>query len=95
MKRGMIIGIAAGGLVLILFWYFVLYSPTSSDLDDTKSQVAEAQQHKQGWRRGSPAGAERSRRGGATCALNAAVPRNPDHEFILQANNIATASGVD
>ena len=100
MKRGWIIGIAAGGLVLILLWYFVLYSPTSSDLSDTKNQVAEAQQHKQELENEVRQLKELSRNApqqeADLRALNAAVPQNPDlGEFILQANNIATASGVD
>src|SRR4249919_1069230 len=100
MKRGMIIAIAAGGFVLILLWYFVLYSPTSSDLNDTKSQVAVAEQHKQELENEVRQLKELSRNApqqeADLRALRAAIPENPDlGEFILQANEIATASGVD
>ena len=47
MKRGILIGIIAGGVVVILLWYFALFSPTSSDLSDTRHQVAAAQSQKQ------------------------------------------------
>ena len=47
MKRGVLIGVIAGALVLILLWYFVLFSPTSSDLSNTRKQVADAQSQKQ------------------------------------------------
>ena len=100
MKRGMIIGIVAGGLVVVLLWYFFLYSPTSSDLNDTKSQVAAAQQQKQALENSIRQLKELSRNApqqeADLRALRAAVPENPDlGEFVLQANEIATASGVD
>jgi Tfp pilus assembly protein PilO len=100
MKRGMIIGIAAGGVVLILLWYFVFFSPTSSDLHDTRDQVSEAQHQKQELentvRRLKELSRNAPQQEADLRALKAAVPDNPDlGEFILQANQIATASGVD
>lgn len=100
MKRGTIIGIAAGGVVLILLWYFFLFSPTSNDLNDTKSQVSAAQQQKQELENSIRQLKELSRNApqqeADLRALRAAVPENPDlGEFVLQANDIATASGVD
>lgn len=100
MKRGTIIGIVAGGLVVVLLWYFFLYSPTSSDLNDTKSQVSAAEQQKQELENSIRQLKELSRNApqqeADLRALRAAVPENPDlGEFVLQANEIATASGVD
>jgi Tfp pilus assembly protein PilO len=100
MKRGMLIGIAAGGVVLILLWYFLLFSPTSSDLNDTRDQVSEAQHQKQELentvRRLKDLSRNAPQQEADLRTLKAAVPDNPDlGEFILQANEIATASGVD
>ena len=68
--------------------------------DDTKSQVSAAQQHKQELentiRRLKELSRNAPQQEADLRALRAAVPDNPDlGEFILQANEIATASGVD
>lgn len=100
MKRGMIIGIAAGGVVLILLWYFLLFSPTSKDLNDTRDQVSEAQRQTQELentvRRLKALSRNAPQQQADLRALRAAVPENPDlADFILQANDIASTSGVD
>ncbi len=100
MKRGMIVAIAAGGVVLILLWYFFLFSPTSNDLNDTRQQVSEAQRQKQQLentvRHLKELSNNRIQQQADLLALRKAVPEQPDlGEFILQANDIATASGVD
>jgi Tfp pilus assembly protein PilO len=99
MKRGMLIGLIAGGIVLVLLWYVVLFSPTSSDLKDTRDQVEEAQAQQQelenSVRRLQALSENNVAQQAELQALRAAVPENPDlGEFILAANEIATASGI-
>jgi Tfp pilus assembly protein PilO len=99
MKRGMLIGIIAGGIVLVLVWYLLLFSPTSSDLNDTRDQVEEAQAQKQELentvRRLKSLSENNVAQQADLQALRAAIPENPDlGEFILAANEIATASGI-
>ena len=100
MKRGLLIGLIVGGLAIVLLWYLVLFSPTSKDLDDTKSQVTAAEAQKQdlaatvhrlqGLAKNAPQQQATLRR------LNAAVPATPElAAFIIQANQIATESGID
>jgi Tfp pilus assembly protein PilO len=100
MKRGMIVALAAGGLVVILLWYFLLFSPTSSDLNATRDEVEEAQAQKQELENTVRRLKELSRNSVQQEAelgtLRAAIPENPDlGSFILQANEIASTSGID
>jgi type II secretory pathway component PulM len=100
MKRSVLIGVIAGGVVLVLLWYFVLFSPTSSKLDSTRADVASAQSQKQQLENTIQQLKELSRNAAQQqaklAALRAAVPPTPDlGAFILQANDIATASGID
>ena len=100
MKRGLLIGLIAGGVVLVLLWYLVLFAPTSSDLDDTRGQVAQAQSQRQQLEDEIRQLKELSRNAAQQQAtlrtLRAAVPPTPDlASFILQANDIATAAGID
>ena len=100
MKRGVLIGVIAGALVLILLWYFVLFSPTSSDLSTTRKQVADAQSQKQALENTiaqlKELSANAAQQQASLRTLRAAIPPTPDlGEFILQANDIATASGID
>jgi len=99
-KRGLLIGIIAGALVLVLLWYFVLFSPTSSDLKTTRDQVAATDSQNQELQNTIRRLKELSRNATQQAAtlrtLRAAIPANPDlGEFILQANDIASASGID
>ncbi len=100
MKRGVLIGVIAGALVVILLWYFVLFSPTSSDLSDTREQVADEQSQKQALEntiaRLKELSANAAQQQASLRTLRAAIPPTPDlGAFILQANDIATASGID
>ncbi len=100
MKRGVLIGVIAGALVLILLWYFVLFSPTSSDLSTTRKQVADAQSQKQALENTiaqlKELSANAAQQQASLRTLRAAIPPTPDlGAFILQANDIATASGID
>jgi Tfp pilus assembly protein PilO len=99
-KRSVLIGVAAGGVVLLLLWYFVLFAPTSSDLNDTRDQVAAAQSQKQELENTigqlKELSANAAQQQASLRTLRAAVPPTPDlGAFILQANDIATASGID
>jgi Tfp pilus assembly protein PilO len=100
MKRTTLIAVIAGGLVLILLWYFVLFSPTSSDLNDTRDEVAAVQSQNQELentiRRLKELSRNAPQQEATLRTLRAAIPANPDlGEFILQANDIASAAGID
>lgn len=100
MRRGTLIAFIAGGVVLILLWYFLFFAPTSSDLSDTRAAVATAQSQKQELENTIRRLKELSRNAPQQQAtlrtLRAAIPANPDlGEFILQANDIAATAGID
>lgn len=99
MRRGWIIGIAAGAVVLVLLWYIALFSPASSDLNDTKDKVAAEQRNQQELKndvaRLKELSANAPQQQADLRALQAAIPQNPDlGQFILQANEIASSSGI-
>ncbi len=100
MKRNVLIACVAGGIVLILAWYFLLFSPTSSDLNDTRDQVSgvenQNQELKNTIRRLKELSRNAPQQEATLRKLRAAIPANPDlGEFILQANDIASAAGID
>jgi Tfp pilus assembly protein PilO len=100
MKRTTLIACIAGGFVLVLLWYFVLFSPTSKDLSDTRAEVATVEDQKQELENTIRHLKELSKNAPQQQAslrtLRAAIPANPDlGEFILQANDIAAAAGID
>jgi Tfp pilus assembly protein PilO len=99
-RRGLIIGLVAGGVVIVLLWWFALYSPATKELDDTKTKTEQAESAQQSLEatlgrlqdlaRNAPQQEAILRR------LNAAVPETPDlADFIIQANQIASESGID
>jgi Tfp pilus assembly protein PilO len=99
MRRSWIIGIVAGAVVLVLLWYLVLFSPTSSDASAAKSKVAEEQRNQQELKneiaRLKELSANAPQQQADLRALQAAIPQNPDlGQFILQANEIASSSGI-
>ena len=100
MKRGVLIGAIAGGVLLILVWYFVLFAPTSSDLNDTRDQVASAESQKQELENTiahlKELSANAAQQQASLRRLRAAIPPTPElGAFILQANEIATSTGID
>ncbi len=100
MKRTVLIGCAVGAVVVLLLWYLVLFSPTSSDLNDTRDQVSGVQSQNQELENTIRQLKALSRNSVEQQAklrtLRAAIPSTPDlGEFILQANDIASASGID
>jgi Tfp pilus assembly protein PilO len=99
-KRSVLIGCAVGAVVVVLVWYFLLFAPASKDLDDTRSQVSSAKSQNQELENEVRQLKELSRNSVEQQAklrtLRAAIPSTPDlGEFILQANEIASASGID
>jgi Tfp pilus assembly protein PilO len=99
-KRAWLIGGAVGAVVLVLLWYFLLFSPTSSDLSSTRDDVAEVDSQNQELQNTIRRLKELSRNSveqqAQLRALQAAIPNTPDlGEFILQANEIASAAGID
>jgi Tfp pilus assembly protein PilO len=100
MKRGVLAAIIGGAVLLTLAWYFLLFAPTSSDLNDTRDDVAAAESQKQelenAIRRLKELSANQTQQEADLRTLRAAIPPTPDlGEFILQANEIASASGID
>ncbi|MBM3674781.1 MAG: hypothetical protein FJW88_07450 [Actinobacteria bacterium] len=100
MKRGWLLGIVAGALVLVLVWYFLLWAPASKDLDDTREQVSEQQRQQlslEATVKRLQALAENAPQLQATLRrYDAAIPETPDlADFIIQCNDIAIASGID
>jgi Tfp pilus assembly protein PilO len=100
MRRGMLIGIIGGALLLIVAWYFLLFAPTSNDLNDTRDEVTAAERQQQelenSIRRLKELSANQTQQEADLRTLRAAIPPTPDlGAFILQANEIATASGID
>jgi len=98
--RTTLIACIAGGLVLVLLWYFLLFSPTSSDLNDTRDEVAIVESQNQELentiRRLKELSRNAPQQEATLRTLRAAIPANPDlGEFILQANDIASAAGID
>lgn len=100
MKRGMIIGLVAGALVLVLVWYFALYAPTSKDIDSAKAKTAAAEQEQDSLKttlhRLQDLAKTAPQQQAALRTLDAAVPETPDlADFIIQANDIARRSGIE
>jgi Tfp pilus assembly protein PilO len=93
--------IAAGAAVLIVIvWYVALYSPKNSDLSKAHADLTAAQGSQQNLKaqlsnlRGLES--NRTKQQAVLQKLSAAVPPTPDlASFILQANDIATQSGVN
>jgi Tfp pilus assembly protein PilO len=99
-KRTTLIVVAVGAVVLVLLWYFILFAPTSSDLSSTRDDVSEIESQNQELQNTVRRLKELSRNSVEQQAqlrtLRAAIPSTPDlGEFILQANEIASAAGID
>jgi Tfp pilus assembly protein PilO len=99
-KRTYLIFGAVGAVVLVLLWYFFLFAPTSSDLSSTRDDVSEIDSQNQELQNTIRRLKELSRNSVEQQAqlrtLRAAIPSTPDlGEFILQANEIASAAGID
>ncbi len=100
MKRTTLIAFIAGGIVIVLLWYFLLFAPTSKKLNDTRDDVSSAESQKQELqntiRRLKALSRNATQQAASLRTLRAAIPPNPDlGAFILAANDIATQSGID
>lgn len=100
MRRTVLVGMAAGVVVLLLVWYFALFSPLAKDLGDTHKKLTAGRQTRQDLRatvaRLEELSANAPKQQALLRALNGAVPETPDLAgFILSANEIAAASGID
>ena len=99
LKRNPLIVIGAGLLVIILLWYFLLYSPQNDDLSSAQAQTA-TEQKKTDALQADLARLQSQAKNSTQAAallrkLDAAVPEQPDlAEFIIQANDIADQSGI-
>jgi Tfp pilus assembly protein PilO len=98
--RGVLIAIIAGAVIFVVVWYLLLFAPASSELSDTKDEVAAAEDQKQELEgqiaRLKELSNNQTQQQADLNALRAAIPPTPDlGAFILQANEIASASGVD
>jgi Tfp pilus assembly protein PilO len=99
-KRTTLIFGAVGAVVLVLLWYFLLFAPTSNDLSSTRDDVSEMDSQNQELQNTIRRLKELSRNSVEQQAqlrtLRAAIPTTPDlGEFILQANEVASAAGID
>jgi Tfp pilus assembly protein PilO len=99
-RRSALFAIIGGAIVLVLLWYFLFFAPTSSDLNDTRDEVATAERQQQelenSIRRLKELSANQTQQEADLRTLRAAIPPTPDlGEFILQANEIASASGIE
>lgn len=100
MKRFLPLIAAGAALLIVAVWYFALYAPKNSDLSKAHDDLSAAQASAQTLRaqlsnlRGLEA--NRAKQQAVLQKLSAAVPPTPDlASFILQANDIATQSGVN
>jgi Tfp pilus assembly protein PilO len=100
MRRSALFAIIGGAILIVLLWYFLFFAPTSSDLNDTRDEVATAERQQQelenSIRRLKELSANQTQQEADLRTLRAAIPPTPDlGEFILQANEIASASGIE
>lgn len=99
MKRNQLLIIGAALLAIVLVWYFLLYAPLGDDLSSAQAQTATEQKKTddlQAQLSQLQSQAKNSTQAQALLRkLDAAVPEQPDlAEFIIQANEIATESGI-
>lgn len=100
MKRGLVLGLVGAAVLVVLAWYFLLFAPLSSDIDSTHNRVTEEQRNALDLRatvqRLEELSAKAPQQQATLRRLNAAIPATPDlADFILQANRIASESGID
>jgi Tfp pilus assembly protein PilO len=98
-KRNPLLIIGAALVVIVLLWYFLLYAPLGDDLTAAQAQTEAEQKKTDGLQADLArlqAQAKNSTQAQALLRkLDAAVPEQPDlAEFIIQANEIATESGI-
>ena len=96
-----VLGIGAGGAaLLLLLWYFLLWSPQGKNIDDARERKETAEQQAQELTVRLDRLREQKRTEAATRGqielLRVAIPDQPNlAQFILDANDAATRSGID
>lgn len=99
MNRRLLIPVGIG-LVLVLFWYFALWSPQSKALSDARKRKTDAQAQTATLRdqlaRLQQARRDQPLKQSQLETLRVAIPDDPNlAQFILDANDAATRSGID
>ncbi len=100
MKRNALIAGVAGFVVILLAWYFIVYSPIGDTLSTTKTSVAAEQGKEQSLQADLARLNSQQKSSTEQEALlrkfDQAIPKLPDlGEFIIQANNIADDAGIE
>jgi Tfp pilus assembly protein PilO len=98
-RRSILIGVGAG-LAVLLIWYFLLWSPRGKSIDDAKGrqQAASDQADELEARLNQLRDAQRNEAStrAQIAQLQEAIPDEPNlAQFILDANDAATRSGID
>ena len=99
MKRNVLIAGAVGLVVVILAWYFIIYSPIGEDLTAAKTSTASEQAKTQDLQNTLSRLAAQSKNATRQEALlrkfDQAIPQKSNlAEFIIQLNKLATSSGI-
>ena len=100
MKRNVLIAGAVGLVVVILAWYFIIYSPIGEDLSAAETSTAAEQAKTQDLQNTLARLAAQSKNATRQEALlrkfDQAIPQKSDlAEFIIQLNKLATSSGIN
>jgi type IV pilus assembly protein PilO len=100
MKRNVVLAGAAILLVIVVGWYFVVYSPVGDDLKSAQATTTAEQAKTQGLEADLHRLTAQKKQSTEQEALlhkfDRAIPEQPDlASFILAANRIATEAGID
>jgi Tfp pilus assembly protein PilO len=98
-KRNPLLIIGAALVAVVLLWYFLLYAPLGDDLTSAQAQTETEQKKTDGLQQQLSQLQSQAKNATQQQALlrrlDAAVPEQPDlAEFIIQANEIASESGI-
>ncbi|MEO6469952.1 MAG: type 4a pilus biogenesis protein PilO [Acidimicrobiia bacterium] len=99
MKRNALIAGAVGLVVVILAWYFIIYSPIGDDLSaaetSTASEQAKTQDLENTLARLAAQSKNSTRQEALLRKFDQAIPEKSNlAEFIIQLNKLATSSGI-
>ena len=100
MKRNVLIGGAVGLVILVMAWYFIVYSPVGDDLSTTQASVSTEEGKAQSLRadlaRLNAQQKSATEQEALLRKFDQAIPKQPDlGEFIVEANNIADDAGIE
>ena len=99
MKRNIVIGGAAAFLVVVIAWFFLLYSPLGDDLKNAEGSVATEEHKAQDLQTTLNRLLAQSKNAPQQQALlrkfDQAIPQKPNEgEFFIQLDSIAASSGT-